>query len=489
MDLSDTDDCKDVSDPDIPQSCENFDDKLKEKCAVFGAYNLENAARITYFGLYALQHRGQESSGIAAFNGNKIHVHKREGLVTQVYKENDFEHLQGRIAVGHNRYSTSGGTSHCHVQPVHGVNEDLVLVHNGNLPSTTLLENFLIECNVDISTLNDSEMMYQAIYWYKKQGLSLEESIAKAYPLFTGVFCLVVMDHKTMVAVVDPFGIRPLCLGKLNGGWIFSSETCALFTVNAELVKEINPGEMVVLDGDKIRTVQLTPGERKLDIFEFVYFARPDSTLLGKSVYQVRLNLGKALAREYPVKADVIIPVPESAIPAAIGYSQATKIPFQLGLIKNRYIGRTFIMPDQKMRDNGVRMKLHPIPELIKGKRVVIVDDSIVRGTTIKKIVAMVRGAGAKEVHVMVTCPPIRYPDFYGTDTPDQGKLIGANLDPDEITESVGADSVNFLSLGGMIDSTNLSEDLFCTSMFTGEYPLDIKERKQEINYYPVAKI
>jgi amidophosphoribosyltransferase len=397
---------------DLSLADEDIDHKLSEKCGVFGAFNLENAAKITYFGLYALQHRGQESSGIAASDGSHIHAHRGEGLVAQVYSEADFQHLKGRMAIGHNRYSTSGGNSFKHIQPVHGRGDDLALAHNGNLPSTKLLEKFLKEKKIDFEHLNDSEMMYEAILWHKKQGLPLEECISQSYPHFSGVFCLLVMDSEKLVAVCDPCGIRPLALGKLNGGWVISSETCAISTVNAKVVREIEPGEMVVISKDGVKNYHLVRGNRKFDIFEFVYFARPDSTILGKSVYQVRLNFGKILAKEYPIKADVVIPVPESAIPAAIGYATQSKIPFQMGLIKNRYIGRTFIMPDQKMRDNGVRMKLNPIPELIEGKRVIVVDDSIVRGTTIKKIVAMLRGVGAKEVHVIVSSPPVKYPDF-----------------------------------------------------------------------------
>lgn len=468
---------------------ENFftEDELREKCAVFGCFNLENAARITYFGLFALQHRGQESSGIAAFDDKKIHIHKSEGLVTQVYKEDDFHHLKGAQAIGHNRYSTSGGDKH--IQPVHGIGDQLALAHNGNLPSTQALEAFLSKNKIDVSKLNDSEMMYQAILHYKKQGLPIEECITRAYPLFTGVFCLLVMDDEKLVGVVDPCGIRPLSLGKLNGGWVISSESCAISTVNAEFIREIEPGEMVVISKEGVKNYSLVRGNRKMDIFEFVYFARPDSVLLGKSVYEVRYNFGLTLAKEYPIKADVVIPVPESAIPAAIGYSVKSKIPFHLGLTKNRYIGRTFIMPDQKMRDNGVNIKLNPIPELIKDKRVIVVDDSIVRGTTIKKIVAMLKKAGAKEVHVIVSSPPVKYPDFYGIDTPKQEHLIASQMSLDEIRTYIGANSVNYLSYQGMIRSTNLPESLFCTSCFTGEYPLDIKERSKEIQHHPSAKI
>jgi amidophosphoribosyltransferase len=289
------------------------------------------------------------------------------------------------------------------------------------------------------------------------------------------------MTRDTLVALQDPYGIRPLSIGKLNGGYAFSSESCALDTVNATFIKDVGPGEMVVANKDGLKTYNLVKGDRKLDIFEFVYFARPDSTLLGKRIYEVRQNFGKTLAKEYPVKADVVIPVPESAIPAAIGYSMVSGIQYQQGLIKNRYIGRTFIMPDQRLRDRSVQMKLIPIPEVLKGKRVIVVDDSIVRGTTTGKIVKMLRNAGAKEVHVMISSPPVKYPDFYGINTPFQKDLIAANKTVEEICKIIGADSLNYLSYEGLIRSTELPESMFNTSMFTGFYPLDIKDRANEI--------
>ncbi len=467
-----------ASDPDITQW---DDDKLSEKCAVFGVYNHEEAARTVYFGLYALQHRGQESSGIASSNGEKIHVHKDTGLVAQVYQEEDFHHLKGKIAIGHNRYSTSGGTLNKHTQPVHEPGDPLALAHNGNLPSTKALEKFLTEKNIDVKKLNDSELIYQAIKYELLQGSNLADAVSKTYHLFTGAFALVVMTKDEVAAIQDPYGIRPLSVGKLNGGYVFSSETCALDTVNAEFIKDVEPGEMVIANKDGLKTYNLVNGQRKLDVFEFVYFSRPDSKLLGKRVYSVRQNFGKTLAKEYPIKADVVIPVPESAVPAAIGYSMVSGIQFQQGLIKNRYIGRTFIMPDQRLRDKSVQMKLIPVPEVLDGKRVVLVDDSIVRGTTMRKIVQMIRKAGAKEVHVVIASPPVRYPDFYGINTPLQKDLTAAVHTVEEIREMIGADSLNYLSYNGMIRSTDLPEKVFCTSTFTGDYPLDIKERAEGI--------
>ncbi len=457
------------------------DDTLNEKCAVFGVYNAHSASREVYFGLYSLQHRGQESSGIASSDGKKIHVHKSNGLVAQVYAEHDFDHLQGEMAIGHNRYSTSGGTLHQHNQPVHRAGDPIALAHNGNLPSTEALEVFLTRNGVDINHLNDSEMMYEAIKCEMAKGKSLADSVTETYHLFTGAFALLVMSKDEMIALQDPYGIRPLSVGKLNGGYAFSSETCALDTINATFIKDVEPGEMVVANKDGLKTFNLVKGKRKLDIFEFVYFARPDSKLLGKRIYQVRQEFGKTLARENPIKADVVIPVPESAIPAAIGYSMESGIQYQQGLIKNRYIGRTFIMPDQRLRDKSVQMKLIPVPEILEGQRVVVIDDSIVRGTTTGKIVKMLRNAGAKEVHVLISSPPVRYPDFYGINTPLQKDLIAATKSIEEIRQYIGADSLNYLSYDGMIRSTGLPEEMFNTSMFSGKYPLDIKERANDI--------
>ena len=470
--MSNEDHCNDINDT---------SDHLNEKCAVFGVYNAHEASRETYFGLYSLQHRGQESSGIASSDGTKIHVHKSNGLVAQVYEEKDFDHLKGSIAIGHNRYSTSGGTLHQHNQPVHKPGDPIALAHNGNLPSTKALEDYLTKNGVSLDHLNDSEMMYEAVKCEMNKGKNLADAVTETYHLFTGAFALLIMSKDELVALQDPYGIRPLSIGKLNGGYAFSSETCALDTVNAKFIRDVEPGEMVVANKDGLKTYNLVKGSRKLDIFEFVYFARPDSKLLGKRIYQVRQDFGRTLARENPIKADVVIPVPESAIPAAIGYSMESGIQYQQGLIKNRYIGRTFIMPDQRLRDKSVQMKLIPVPEILEGQRVVVIDDSIVRGTTTGKIVKMLRNAGAKEVHVLISSPPVKYPDFYGINTPLQKDLIAANKSIEEIRDYIGADSLNYLSYDGMIRSTGLPEEMFNTSMFNGKYPLDIRERAEGI--------
>ena len=455
---------------------------LGEKCGVFGVYGKGlDAGRLAFFGLYALQHRGQESSGIATSDGERISCHKKMGLVAQVFTEKDIQKLQGHIAVGHNRYSTSKSSNVKHAQPVFLEDVGLTLVHNGNLPSTKALEEFLASKNSSYKTLSDSEMVAEAVAIWMRQGLSLPEAIVKTYPLITGAFSILMMDKSSLVAIRDPFGIRPLSMATLNGGFIFSSETCALHPIGAQFTRDVNPGEMVVVDEGGVHAQQLAPGKQKLDIFEFVYFARPDSLLLGKSVYSVRRNSGKELAKEFPIEADVIIPVPETSIPAAIGYSEASGIPLETGLIKNRYIHRTFIAPEQHIRDQGVKIKLTPLPEVIRGKRVIIIDDSIVRGTTSKQIVQMVFDAGAKEVNFVVHSPPVLFPDFYGIDTPKQKDLLAAQMNVEEMRKFLGATRLHFLSYRGLIRATELPEDVFCTSCFTGEYPIDIKERAKEI--------
>lgn len=458
--------------------------ELHEKCGIFGIYGrgLE-AARLTYFGLYALQHRGQESSGIAASDLKTIRTHKATGLVAQVYSEDELQKLTGFIAIGQNRYSTSGGSVSEHNQPVANKNDIVALAHNGNLPNTKKLSRFLQSKGIYTHGLNDSELMHAIIRYFLVKKLTLEEAIEKSYPLFTGAFSLLVMTKDKIVALRDSYGIRPFSFGRINGGYVFSSETCAIDTVNGEFIRDVLPGEMIVVDKKGLRSHQLAKPIQKLDIFEFVYFSRPDSMLLGKRVYEVRKRLGELLAKEYPLKVDVVIPVPDSSIPAAIGYANALRVPFEHGLVKNRYIGRTFILPDQRLRDRAVQMKLNPIPEIIKGKRVAVIDDSIVRGTTSQKLVGMLKDAGAKEVHLLSSCPPVRYPDFYGIDTPSQKQLIAAQMTPQQIKKFTKANSVKFLSYKSLIQATGLPERVFCTSCFTGDYPIDIGANAKHIRF------
>jgi len=481
-----------------------------EKCAVFGVWGHGlDVARLSFFGLFALQHRGQESSGIATADGSKISLHKGMGLVSQVFNDQLLGSLTGHIAIGHNRYSTAGGTHVKHAQPMlaagsheltkiayddaHPSLNDSVslsspaqdgaisLVHNGNLPTTRELEKFLDEKNVDHIGFSDSRMIVEAIAAQMREGRGLEDAIKSIYPLLTGAFSLLIMSRTSLIAVRDQCGIRPLALAKLNGGYVIASETCAFGPIGAEFVREIGAGEMVVIDEQGVRSEQVAKANPKLDIFEFIYFARPDSELLGKSVYEVRRNFGAQLAKEYPVAADIVIPVPETAIASAIGYAHALKIPFEMGLTKNRYIHRTFITPDQHVREQGVRAKLTALPDVIRGKRVVVFDDSIVRGTTSKQIVKMLFEAGAAEVHFLVSSPPVKYPDFYGIDTPKQGDLIASRMSVEEIRQFLGATSLRFLSYEGMIAATGREEHEFSTSCFTGVYPIDIHERTSEI--------
>ncbi len=464
----------------------------REKCGVFGVVG-ENfdAARLVHPGLWALQHRGQESSGIASSDGNKVYVHKDIGLVSHVYSEADLRKLKGYMAIGHNRYSTSGDSTLQHAQPVvkkirgKGV---IALAHNGNLPSTKKLEEFLISKKIPVKGLNDTELMTEAVGYFVKKGSSLEKALSKAYPLFSGVFCLLALDNSKVVALRDRCGIRPFCIGKLNGGYVFSSETCALDIIGAKFVREIKPGEMVVGTKKGIKSFQVEKGEQKLDVFEFVYFARPDSIILGKSVDQVRQNLGTQLALETRIEADLVIPIPDSGIPAALGYSRASGIPFYQGLIKNRYIHRTFISPEEHTRHKIVQLKLNPMPHILKGKKVVVVDDSVVRGTTSKQIVAMIRKAGAKKVHFLISSPPVKYPDFYGINTPDQNKLMAAKLTIEQMRQKIGADSLVFLSYRGMIKATGLPESKLCLSCFIGKYPIDIGRNMEDIKIFEDQK-
>lgn len=461
--------------------------QLKEKCGIFGVYGQGfEAARLVHPGLWALQHRGQESSGIASSDGKKIYLHKGMGLVAHVFSELDLKKLKGHLAIGHNRYATSGPSVDLHAQPILekvGKGKFIALVHNGNLPSVKALQKFLKTRKISTRGLNDSEMITKAIACYMRDGFSLEEAIKLAYPLFTGVFCLLIMEKGKIIALRDSFGIRPLVLGRLNSGFILASETCALDIVGAQVLREVKPGEMVVVSNKGLESIEIEKGQQKLDIFEFVYFARPDSILLGKSVDQVRQNLGEELAKENSIKADLVIPVPDSAIPAAIGFSRQSGIPFEMGLIKNRYIHRTFISPEAHTRGRIVQLKLNPMKHILAGKRIIVIDDSIVRGTTSKEIIKMIRKAGAKEVHLLISSPPYKFPDFYGINTPTQQELIAATKDVKEIAKFLGVDSLRYLSYKGLIKAVGLSEDVLCTSCFTGQYPVDIRERAKEVDF------
>src|SRR3989344_744731 len=416
-----------------------------EKCGIVGIYGKKlEVSRLAFFGLFALQHRGQEASGITTNNGSKLLTHKGVGLVAQVYTEEAIKFLKGNIAVGHNRYSTSGGGALEHAQPVVNKEELFALAHNGNLPSVKALQDFLSSKGVLEQNRSDSELITDAIDFYLKENVALPEAIRKVFPLITGAFALVMMDQNTLVAVRDTYGMRPLSIGTLKDGtYIIASETCALETLGAKFERDVLPGEMIVINKSGLASVTLAKANPKHDIFEYVYFARPDSVMNGKLVYEVRRNFGVTLAEEISLDVDIVVPVPDTAVPVAIGYSEGTKIPIEMALVKNRYVHRTFIEPDRKSRQKSVALKLIPLRELLKGKRIALVDDSIVRGTTSQKLIKTIFDAGAKEVHFIISSPPVRFPNFYGIDTPKQKDLIASTKTVEEIRKFLGATSLH----------------------------------------------
>ena len=458
--------------------------ELKEKCGIVGIYGVNlPVSRLAFFALFALQHRGQEASGITTSDGKKLHTHKGAGLVAQAYKEKDIEYLKGYIGIGHNRYSTSRGGALDHAQPVVNIDNSFALAHNGNLPSVTSLEIFLSSKKILKQNRTDSELIADALFFYINKGVSLPAAVKKVFPLITGAFSLTIMNKDTLIAVRDAYGMRPLALGKIGKGYVFASETCALHTIGASFLREVNPGEMVVVNKNGLKSIKLAKATPKHDVFEYIYFARPDSVLNGKLIYSVRKNFGKQLALECKLNVDAIVPVPDTASPVALGYSEASGIPIELALVKNRYVHRTFIEPSQKSRRNSVALKLIPLPEVLKGKKIAVIDDSIVRGHTCKKLVKRLFEAGAKEVHLLISSPPVRFPDFYGIDTPKQDELIASHKTVAEVCKFLGATSLHFLSLEGLIKSIGLPADQLSTSFFTGVYPIDIKERKSDVSY------
>ncbi|HCE68036.1 MAG: amidophosphoribosyltransferase [Geobacteraceae bacterium GWC2_55_20] len=447
----------------------------QEECGVFGVYNRPEASNLTYLGLYALQHRGQESCGIVSSDGSTLHAHKRMGLVADVFGNQEvFKKLPGKSAIGHVRYSTAGASVEKNVQPimVDYSRGSIAVAHNGNLVNAQLLKAELEAYGSIFQTTMDTEIIIHLLAASKTN--SLVDRIVDALKRIKGAYCLLFLTESRMIAVRDPNGFRPLCLGKLGSGWVVASESCALDLIEAEFVREIEPGEMIVCNADgsieslfPFKKVEPTPC-----IFEFVYFARPDSYIFGKNVYMARKELGRQLAREYQVEADVVIAVPDSGVPAAMGYAEESGIPFELGLIRNHYIGRTFIEPAQAIRHFGVKIKLNPVREILKGKRVVVIDDSIVRGTTSRKIVKMVRQAGAKEVHMRISSPPTSYPCYYGIDTPNRKELISSSHSIEEIRRYITADSLGYLSEDGLLKSVGVGNTNFCKACFAGDYPV-----------------
>ncbi len=443
-------------------------------CGVFGIYAPDrDVARLTYFGLYALQHRGQESAGIAVADGRRITAVRELGLVSQVFDEATLQTLQGIAAIGHARYSTTGSSQWQNAQPVvrHRAGRTLALGHNGNLTNTTELRESLAADGISFETTSDTEVIAALIC---EHAGTLLEGVQVALSRITGAFAAVVIDETQLIGFRDPDGIRPLVLGDLAGQPVLASESCALDIVGATLVREIAPGEIVVCDADGVRFIPMTPGtehQQALCVFEFIYFARPDTKLDGVHLHGARERMGERLAEEAPVDADIVIPIPDSGAPAAQGYARRSGIPYVDGLVKNRYVGRTFIQPDQALRELGLKLKFNPMPDVLAGRRVVVVDDSIVRGTTTRKIVQMLRQAGATEVHLRISSPPIISPCFYGIDMATKEQLIAAQLSVDEIAAHLDADSLAYLSLDGLEAATGHGDERYCRACLTGRYP------------------
>lgn len=451
----------------------------QDACGVFGVWAPdEEVAKLTFYGLYALQHRGTESAGIATSDGKRIVIFKDMGLVSQVFTESDLATLPGNLAIGHTRYSTTGSSTWVNAQPTLRPTKygTLALGHNGNLTNTGELAEMVAALEPpaknDGGATTDTEIMTALIGLQSEE--NVEASALAVLPLLEGAFSIVFMDEHTLYAARDRHGVRPLVIGKLERGWVVASESAALDIVGAAFVREVEPGEFLAIDADGIRSTMWATPEPKGCIFEYVYLARPDTSIAGQSVHATRVRIGKKLAIEAPVVADLVIPVPESGTPAAIGFAQESGIPYGLGLVKNSYVGRTFIQPSQTIRQLGIRLKLNPLREIIEGKRIVVVDDSIVRGNTQRAIVRMLREAGALEIHVRISSPPVKWPCFYGIDFATRAELIASGLEVEEIRRSIGADSLGYVSAEGLIEATHVSADKLCTACFTGVYPIAI---------------
>ena len=456
----------------------------KDACGVFGVWAPgEDVAKLTYYGLYAIQHRGQESAGIATSNGKRISVYKDMGLVSQVFDEATLSSMPGDHAIGHARYSTTGASHWANAQPTLGTTPHgtLCLAHNGNLTNSADLYDRLLAKNGgkppafgELAQGNTTDTALVTALLAEHDFASLEEAVLDLLPTLRGAFCLTFMDETTLYAARDPQGVRPLVLGRLERGWVVASETAALDIVGASFVREIEPGELIIIDEDGLRSQRFAPAQPAGCVFEFVYLARPDTTISGRSVYESRVEMGRQLAREHPVEADLVMPTPESGVPAAIGYAEQSGIPFGNGLVKNAYVGRTFIQPSQTIRQLGIRLKLNPLKSVVAGKRLIVIDDSIVRGNTQRALVRMLREAGAKEVHVRISSPPVKWPCFYGIDFASRAELIANGLSVNEIAASLGADSLGFISQDGMMAATEQPTRNMCTACFTGNYPIEL---------------
>lgn len=496
--------------PSIPPSIyddSHFDDKMHEECGIFGVYAPgEDVARLTYFGLYALQHRGQESAGIASTDSKDLMVRTRMGLVSTAFDEETLAKLTGHSAIGHTRYSTTGSSIACNAQPLRLDDPALgwiALAHNGNITNANVLQAELKSNGYQFDTTSDSEVIGKMAV--ASHGGDWATKFRRAMSRLDGAYSLVLLTPTHLMAVRDPMGIRPLCLGRLpghatpeetetsakqgepiarnplhspkaNGGWVFASESCALMTIGAQFIREIEPGEIVTVGPEGLTSYKNPQGkEQAMCVFEYIYFARPDSVIEGKALHQTRQNMGRELAKEHPVEADIVIGVPDSATAAAIGYSVESGIPYTEGLIKNRYIGRTFIQPNQLLRERGIGLKFNPLPEVLSGKRVIVVDDSIVRGTTTRPIVELLRRAGATEVHVRIHSPAMSHPCYLGVDTARREELIAHRMTVEEIAKHIGADSLGYLSLPGLFNAVGMGGDRLCSGCFTGNYPVPVQ--------------
>ncbi|AUS97556.1 amidophosphoribosyltransferase [Clostridium thermosuccinogenes] len=454
-------------------------DKLREECGVFGIFDKDghDVARMSYYALYALQHRGQESAGIAVNDNGTILYHKDMGLVPEVFNEVILNHLKGRIAISHVRYSTTGANSRENAQPmvIKYRNGQLALAHNGNLVNASNLREKLEEDGLIFQSTNDSEVILNLISRYSLICGKVEEAIQKMMQDVRGSYSILLLTPDKLIGIRDPLGIRPLCIGLLGNSYVLASESCALDAIGAKFIRDVKPGEIVTISEEGISSIEMDiKEESRLCIFEFIYFARPDSFLDGASVYQARLEAGRRLAIEHPVEADLVIGAPDSGITAAIGYSMESGIPYGQGLLKNRYIGRTFIQPDQEQREMGVKIKLNVMKNAIEGKRLVIIDDSIVRGTTTKRIIKALKDAGAKEVHMRVSSPPMKYPCYFGVDIPSGKQLVASISSIEEVRQLIGADSLGYLSLEGLLKTPVGAKCGFCSACFTGEYPMEV---------------
>jgi amidophosphoribosyltransferase len=450
------------------------DGKPREECGVFAVYGHEEAARVAFFGLFALQHRGQESAGIASSDGCQVWAHKGMGLASEVFREDTLSKLPGRLAIGHVRYSTTGSSVLSNAQPflVHHGDEYYALAHNGNLINALELRAELEEKGSIFQSTMDSEVIVHLMAPHLKNGI--EEALTKALARVQGAYSIVMLTRKRVIAVRDPRGFRPLSLGRFNGGWVVASESCAFDLVGAKYIRDVEPGEIIIIDEAGLHSLKPFPAEKpSYCIFELIYFSRPDSQIFGQNVYLCRKRLGHTLAREYRPDVDFVMPFPDSGNYAALGYAEESRLPFEMGMIRNHYVGRTFIQPSQAMRDFGVRVKLNPVQPLIENKRIVIVEDSIIRGTTSRNRIRRLRDSGAKELHMVVSCPPTRHPCPYGIDFSVKGELIAAEKENEsKIASFIGLDSLHYLSIEGMVEATGIPRENFCLACYSGDYPL-----------------